>query len=126
MLPIPDPDLRGLAAGESVITFVTRGTLTEGDEVELVGSGPRPATELKPAYRRWADAGPPAGSWVAVVVAVHPAAALDPMVGAARHILAERGEGDLVVLRVYEGARAVLSDDAFAARRASVEGALTP
>lgn len=126
MLAIPDPDLRALASGESVIAFVPRATLTEGDEVALSGSGPRSAAELKPAYRRWANAGPPEGSWAAIVVAVHPAASLDRAAGSARHILVEPGEGDLAILQVFNGTDAVLSEDAFLARRSSVEGAIAP
>jgi hypothetical protein len=126
MLAIPDPDLRALASGESVIAFVPRATLTEGDEVTLEASGPRAADELKPAYRRWAKAGPTDGSWAAIVVSVHPAASLDVAAGADRHILAEPGEGDLVILQVFNGTEAVLSEDAFLARRSSVEGAIAP
>lgn len=126
MLAIPDPDLRALASGESVIAFIPRATATEGDEVTLEASGPRAAAELKPAYRRWAKAGPPDGSWAAIVVSVHPAASLDVAAGADRHILAEPGEGDLVILQVFNGTEAVLSEDAFLARRSSVEGAIAP
>ncbi len=45
-----------------------------------------PAEDLKPAYRRWASLAAPEGPWTAVVVSVDPAALLDPVAGAARHI----------------------------------------
>jgi len=124
MLTISDPELRALASGESIVAFVPRMTVTEGDEVELTGNGPVPADHLKPAYRRWADAGPPPGEWTGVVVSVDPAAILDPVAGSARHILAEPGDGDVVLLRVYGSDGAVLGDEAFSARLRSVEGAL--
>ena len=85
--------------------------------------GTRRDTDLKPAYRHWADR-PVEGEWSAVVEAVHPAALLDPESGSARHILAEAPGGDLLVLRVYGPDGPVLSDAAFEARRRSVQGAL--
>lgn len=123
MLPIPDPDLRALATGETIVAFVPRAGVTEGDEVVLVGAGPRPAADLKPAYRRWASLPAPPGEWHAVVVAVHPASLLAGD-GAARHVLAEAGGGDVVLLRVSGDAGTVLSDAAFAARWRSAEAAL--
>lgn len=124
MLTFTDPELRALAEGECVIAFVPRGSVSEGDEVTLSADGPLPVGGLKPAYRRWADAGPPEGTWTAVVESVGTAAALDPIAGAARHILAGPGEGDLVVLRVFGEDGPVLSDEAFDARLRSVDGAL--
>ena len=124
MLALAAPDAHALISGESVIAFVARGAVTEGDELEIVVSGPRDPAEVKPAYRRWAEAPLPPGNWVGVVVAVHPAALLDPVAGSARHILAAPQDGDLAVVRVYDGARPVLSDEAFAARRGAAEGAL--
>lgn len=123
MLSISAPELRALATGETVIAFVPRMTVDEGDEVELSPGGPLDVGDLKPAYRRWSALPAPDGSWTAVVVSVDPAAILDPVSGAARHILAEPGTGDLVVLRVYGAEGPVLSDEAFGARRSSVEGA---
>ncbi len=123
MLAVSDPELRALAAGESIVAFVARGTLSEGDEIELTASGPRPAEELKPAYERWASVDAP-GGLSAVVVSVSPAAMLDRRAGAARHILRQPGDGDLVLLRVFAGGGPVLSDEAFAARHRSIEGAL--
>ena len=125
MVKIPDPDLRALTSGEVVIAFVARGTATEGDEIELHGSGPRRDTELKPSYRRWADEPAPDGPWLGIVDRVDPATILDPDAGASRHILAEAPvEGDLIILRVYGPDGPVLGDDAFVARRSAVEGAL--
>ncbi len=123
MLTVSDPELRALAGGETVIAFVTRGELTEGDEIELAGAGPLDVTSLKAAYRRWASAGPPSGDFTAIVVSVDPAAILDPVAGSSRHILKSPGEGDVVVLRVFDTAGPVLGDEAFEARRRSLEGA---
>lgn len=123
MLTVSNAELRSLATGETIVAFVPRGTLTEGDEVELHAGGPAPGRGLKPAYVRWRTA-TLAERFNAIVLAVTPAAMLDPVAGAARHILSEPGEGDLVVLRVFGSDGPVLSDTAFAARRGSVEGAL--
>jgi hypothetical protein len=124
MLTVSDPELRALAEGECVIAFAPRGSVTEGDEVGVASSGPLPAGALKPAYRRWADAGPPEGRWTAVVDSIGPAAKLDPIAGASRFVLTAPGDGDLVVLRVYGEDGPVLSDDAFDARVRSITGAL--
>ena len=123
MLLLGNAELFALATGEIVIAFVPRGTLTEGDEIELTGSGPSSPASLKAPYRRWAQQAALDG-YGAVVVSVDPAAMLDPASGAARHIRADPGDGDLVVLRVFGSEGPVLSDEAFAARRHSVEGAL--
>lgn len=105
------------------MAFTERGACTEGDEVGLEASGPRPDEEVDAAYRRFTS--PPAGSWTGVVVAVHPIRLLDREAGRARHILTSTpDDGDVVVLRVFGEEGAVLSDEAFAARRRSVEGAL--
>jgi len=124
MLGLPTPDLRALAQGEVVIAFTHRGAVRGGDEVELLASGGRPPEELKPAYTRWHDAPAPQGDWSAIVEAVHPTALLDPDAGSARHVLRFVPTGDLVVLRVLDGSEPVLSDEAYDARRRSVEGAL--
>ena len=125
MLPLPDAEVRALASGEVVVAFVTRMTVGEGDELTLDPTGPVPPEELKPAYRRWAALPAPEGSWTAVVIAVDPATLLDPEAGAARHIRTTAGTGDLAILRVYDAEGPVLSDEAFAARRRSIEGAMT-
>lgn len=125
MLTLTDAELRALVTGETIVAFVGRGDLDEGDEVALTSAGPAAAPDLKPAYRRWAEAGPPAGQWIAVVDGIEPAAILDPVAGAARHIRVEPGDGDLVLLRVYGESGPVLSNTAYAARRRSVIGALT-
>lgn len=124
VLAVPRPDLHALIRGESIVAFAARGEVTEGDETALEPSGDRPAGDLKRAYRRWANLPSPEGSWVAVVEAVHPTGLLDPVAGSARHILTAIPEGDLAILRVYDGEGPVLSDVAFAARRKAVEGAL--
>jgi len=105
MLPLSSPELVALVEGEAVAVFVPRGTLTEGDEVEL---------DTTTADR----------SWIAVVTAVDPTALFDPAAASARHVLASVTEGDLVVLRVYDGDRPVLSDEAFHRRVRSIEGAM--
>lgn len=120
---LPVQDLNGLIRGEIVVAFTARSACTEGDEFDLEAGEPRPDSEVEPAYRRFVDA--PSGQWTGVVVAVHPARLLDPEAGRARHLLtATPGDGDVVVLRVFGEQGPVLSDDAFAARRRSVEGAL--
>lgn len=124
-MKIPAPDLKALVEGEVVIVFGPRGLVDEGDEVTLEAAERRDPAELKPAYRRWADISV-SGSWTAMVSAVHPAALLDPVAGAGRHILSSIPQGDLIVLRVFGDAdRPVLSDVAFDARRRSLEGALS-
>jgi len=123
-LRLPNADLRALVAGESIIAFVAAGAVTTTDTVALEGSGSRRPSDLKAAYRRWADASVPAGTWTAAVEAVHPAAALDPHDGAARHVLAVAGTGDVVVLKVSGPHGQVLTDAAYAARRSSLESAI--
>lgn len=125
MLTLSGADLQALVEGETVVAFLPRGEVTESDEVDLAAEGAGDPSALKPAYRRWASVKPPRGPWSAVVVLVAPVAILDPEAGSSRHIFEETPQdGDLVVLRVYGKRRAVLSDEAFAARRKSVEGAL--
>ncbi len=126
MLALPVPDLVAVVTGESIIAFTDRHAALLGDEVELVSTGSREAAELQPAYRHWADREAPPGAWTAVVEEVHPTAALDPVGGAARHVLADVPDGDLVVLRVYGPDGAVLSDTAYDARRRSLGAVLAP
>lgn len=123
-LSLPDPDLRALVAGEVIVAFVPSDTVASGTVVTLTGSGPRPAMELKPAYRRWASLAAPPGTWSATVEFVTAARSLDPDAGQSRHVLADAGDGDLVVLRVEGTQGPVLSSEAYAARRASLEAAL--
>ncbi len=126
MLDVPNAELRALVAGEIVVAFTTRAAVREGDEVDLAAGAALDPGALKPAYARWAAAPAPPGDWTAVVVAVHPASSLSPDSGAARHVRRDAPTGgDLVVLRVYDGDRPVLSDEAFAARVRSLQGALT-
>ena len=124
ILTLPNPDLRALIGGETLVAFAPPGTVAAGQHVTLAGGGPRPAAELKPAYRRWADVELPPGDWTASVDRAVPAASLDRADGAARHILTEAGDGQLIVLRVYGNGRPVLTDTAFAARLKSLESAL--
>lgn len=126
VLTVPSPDLRALATGESVIAVVARGSVSEGDELDLAADDSRNADELKPAYRRWAAEKAPAGAWSAVVAAVHPAQAFDDAAASSRHIFSGHLEGDVVVLRMYGADGPVLSDAAFDARVSSLEGSLRP
>ena len=123
-LSLPFPDVRALVTGETIVAFVAHGTVAAGATVAIEGTGPRDPSDLKPAYRRWAGDGIPAGRVEATVDAAMPAARLDPEDGASRHILAAAGAGDLVVLRVSRNGIAVLSDDAYSARRNSLDAAL--
>jgi hypothetical protein len=124
MLSLPDAEVRALASGEVVVAFVARMTVGEGDELTLEPTGEMAADALKPAYRRWASLPSPDGTWTAVVVSVDPAGLLDAEAGGARHIRVEPGTGDLAILRVYGPDGPVLSDEAFAARVRSIEGAM--
>ena len=123
--PLADVEARALIAGEIVMAFVPRHSLSEGDEFPVVAGRTSRAEEIEPAYRRWIGDPLPEGDWIAVVEAVHPAALLDAESGRSRHVFATPGDGDLVILRVFDGdGVAVLSDDAFDARVRSIEGAL--
>lgn len=99
MLPLSAADIAALITGEVVAAFVPRGTVTEGDEVNL-------------------------GAGMAVVTAVDPTALLDATAEGAGHVVQSIPGGDLVVLRVYDGDRPVLSDEVFWARVRSIEGAM--
>ena len=124
-MDIPAPDLKALVEGEVVVAFSPRSLVGEGDEVTLEASEPRDRAQLKPAYQRWSDV-EVAGTWTAIVSAVHPATMLDPIAGTGRHILTSIPRGDLIVLRVFDDdGMPVLSDVAFDARRRSLEGALS-
>lgn len=123
MTPLPDIQVNALVTGEVVVAFVARGALTEGDEIDLIGSGAIDPDRLQPRFRdRFRETSPPGFS--AVVVSVDPAAVLDPAAGQGCHIYKEPGEGDLVILRVYGRGGAVLEDDSFDRLRSIAEGAL--
>lgn len=126
MLPLPSPDLKALVSGVTVVVFAARGAASAGDEVVLEPAGTRPPSTLQARYREWAGGPPPEGVWSAVVVSVDPAGLIDGPAGAAHHILAQVPDGDLLVVRVYGPDGAVLDDDAFAARRRDIEGAMAP
>lgn len=108
-----------------MVAFVDRHAATEGDEVPITaGFSPSPEA-VKAAYRRWLGEPLPRSDWVGVVEAVHPATLLDPESGSSRHVLNEPGTGDLLILRVYgSDGLPVLSDEGFASRVSSIEGAL--
>ncbi len=123
--PLADVEARALIAGEIVMAFVPRHSLTEGDEFPVVAGRRAAPEDVDPAYRRWIGEPLPAGEWIGVVEVVHPAALLDPDSGRSRHVFTRPGDGDLVILRVFDdGGRPVLSDEAFEARVKSIEGAL--
>ncbi len=121
MTPIADPELRGLAAGETVVAFVPAGAAEVGATLTLTGAGPLDPADLKPAYRRWATEPAPSGPWTALVVAVYPVTPLLRDRAAGRHLRATMPDGDALVLRVAGTAGPVLSDAAFTARVRSLE-----
>lgn len=123
MTTFADVEASALASGEVVAAFVPRGTLTEGDEFHLIAEATPPARQVRPDIRPTPFVAVK-GDFAAVVESVHPAALLDPDAGASCHVWQQPGDGDLVVLRIYLDSGPVLDDDAFAARRAEVEGAL--
>ena len=126
MLRLPVPDLLAVTTGESIVVFTARNEAEQGDEVQLAAGGARDPADLQDAYRHWAGRDAPPGPWTAVVEEVHPSAALDPVGGAARHVLAAVPDGDLVVVRVYGPDGPVLSDTAYEARRRSLDAVLAP
>lgn len=99
MLPLQPSHVEMLTAGEAIGVLVPRGTVTEGDEIEL-------------------------GRFIAIVTAVDPTALVDATAPGGRHVLATTQDGDLVILRVYDGERPVLGDDDFNDRVRSIEGAM--
>lgn len=123
--PLADVEARALLSGEIVMAFVSRHSLSEGDEFPVAAGRIAAPEEIDPAYRRWIGEPLPDGDWMAVVEAVHPAALLDPESGRSRHVFTTPGDGDLAILRVFDGTGSpVLSDEAFDARVRSIEGAL--
>jgi hypothetical protein len=126
VLQLPRPDFLALTSGEIIVAETDRGQVTEGDEHQFIAGRARPDHELKPAYRRWAEAPTPEGAWTGVVLAVHPAQAFDVSSSASRHLLSRAPEGDIVVLRVFGDDGPVLGDVAFEARVRSLEGSLRP
>lgn len=122
---IPHQDLIALATGESIIGFVERGRVSEGDEVSLEAGPPIDPNDLKAPYRGWTHHPAPAGEWIGVVEAVHPVTALDSDSGAGRHIHRTRPDhGDIAVFRVYGPDGPALGDEAYAAGRTAVDGAI--
>ena len=119
-----DAEARALIGGETIVAFVERHSLSEGEEVPISAEMAADPSMMKPAYVRWAGAVLPEGVWVGVVEAVHPAALLDQESGGSHHIYATPGNGDLVIIRVFDEAKPVLSDETYEARVASIEGAL--
>lgn len=125
-MEIAHQELLALATGETVIAFVARAAVFEGDEVSLEPGAALPAEEMKPAYAAWSKHPAPEGNWLGVVEAIHPASALDPDSGSSRHVRAGRPDhGDLAVLRVFGPDGPVLGEAAFAARRSAVDGSIS-
>ncbi|VAW06380.1 hypothetical protein MNBD_ACTINO02-2122 [hydrothermal vent metagenome] len=112
-----------LVKGEIITLFARRGMFTEGDEFDVVSEGTTDPDLLKPAYRRTANTVTRVSA-VGTVTGVHPAAMLDPEAGASRHVFISSGPGDLVIVRVTVDSVPVLSEMAFAARSAGLEGAI--
>jgi hypothetical protein len=122
---IPHQDLIALTTGESVIGFVERGSVFEGDEVPLEAGPAIDPQDLKDAYHAWIHHPVPTGEWIGIVEAVHPVTSLDSESGAGRHIHRTRPDhGDIAIFRVYGPDGAALGDEAYAAIRTSVDGAI--
>jgi hypothetical protein len=124
VIDFPDVEAQALATGAVVAAFVTRGTLTEGDEIELGAVSTRDPDLAQARYRRLAGREFAPGEFTAVVESVSPAALLDPLAGGACQVWNGPGEGDLVVLRVYGRAGPIVEDTRFHEMRAAVDGAL--
>lgn len=124
MLDLAQAEARALIAGEIIVAFADRGTVTEGDEVSIAVTGELADESVKPAYRRWSREPLPDGPWSGVVESVDPATILDPQAGLSRHLRTSARPGDVVVIRIYGPDGPVLTDAAYEARRKSVEGAL--
>ena len=108
----------------AVVAALVKGEMfTEGDEFDVVSEGTTDPDLLKPAYRRTANSVTRVSA-VGTVTGVHPAAMLDPEAGASRHVFISPGPGDLVIVRVAIDSVPVLSEMAFAARSARLEGAI--
>jgi len=122
-LALPPAELRALLAGETVVAFAGKSP-PEGP-IELVEGAPLPRDVLRAAYRRWNGEPVPTLHNRARVVADHDVADLDEHAAASRHLrvrLPDRGR--MLVLRVEIDGSPVLSDEAFAARHASLNAAL--
>jgi len=124
VIALSEAEIHALAAGAVVATFVERGTLTEGDEIDLRSAESADRDDLQPHLRSPMIVKEPVGRFTAVVESVNPAAILDPVAGAALHARVIPGDGDLVILRVYGADGAVLDESAFSEMRSAVEGAL--
>ena len=120
-LTLPDPDLAALALGRTVVAFIPRHAVDLNDELELEAGGPRPSEQLSRANQDLLGLGPPDGPLVGLVVGLQPAASLGGPNGSPHHVLNSVPEGDVAILRVFDGAEPALSDDEFEARRAAVE-----
>lgn len=120
-LVIPDPDLQALVTGTVIVAFAVRHAVDLNDELDLVAGGPRPVAELAAQHAGLASAGPPAGTFVGLVVGLQPAASLAGAEGAAHHILARVPDGDAVILRVFSQDGPVLIEEEFDRLRTVVE-----
>ena len=117
-LTLPIPDLWLLAGGTSVVAFAPRHAVDLNDEVELWAGPPRPKSELRPGLASICHESPP-GDLTALVIGLQPASSLSTESDS--HYLTFVPEGDVLILRVYQGERPVLEDAAFEARRVEVE-----
>ena len=118
-----DTEARALAAGAVIATFVPRGSLTEGDEVEIAGGRPEPDAPVVARFEEHQTGLMPDG-YTAVVVSVDPAAVLPRGDGPDLCVYDQQGDGDLIVLRVFRPDGPVIDDMAFRAMQQHVDGAV--
>ena len=116
-LTVPTPDLWLLASGRSIVAFSPRHAVGLNDEVELTAGPARIGSELQPGFTAVED--PAAEDLSALVIAVQPASSLN--VEAESNFLAQVPEGDVLILRVYQGNEPVVEEVEFQDRRAGVE-----
>ena len=102
-LAVPTTTLDALARGETIVAITDRNAVNLNDELELETEDARP------------------GEMVALVVAVQPAASVGDAIADGDSTEDGAPSGDAVLLRVFAGPNPVLTDEAFAARRAEVE-----
>lgn len=124
-LALADQDLAALATGKVIVAFAARHAVDLNDELELVASGPRPATELSGGSTAVVPIDTPPVGLVGLVIGLQPAASLAGPAGSIHHGLADAPEGDAVILRVFDGDAPVLSDAEFDRRRTAVEALFT-
>ena len=118
-----DTEARALAAGAVIATFVPRGSLTEGDEVDVAGGRPEPDAPVVSRFEQHLT-GPIPSGYTAVVVSVDPAAVLTSDDRPDLCVYAQHGDGDLIVLRVFGPNGPVIDDETFRANQLHVDEAV--